>query len=160
MDFEFVGRLYCFFESLFGEKLGEYLWGWNCYDEDYTNPNLFPRIALWTLIVSMIVVVVYYYVLDHPRLNRWWHWMTSLLLNSILCFFLAAWWISEDYNSGLIGDCLMQEVDSDGYIIAEYITADSLGGFALANSIISVLFFIVLTFVIKWWSTNCKRTPF
>ena len=42
---EFIGRIYCVFESLFGQQLGEYLWGYNCETDDYTNPVLFPRIA-------------------------------------------------------------------------------------------------------------------
>ena len=44
---DFIGRIYCFLESLFGEQLGEYLWGYNCETDDYTNPLLFPRIALF-----------------------------------------------------------------------------------------------------------------
>lgn len=38
---EFIGRIYCVFESLFGQQLGEYLWGYNCETDDYTNPVLF-----------------------------------------------------------------------------------------------------------------------
>lgn len=40
---EFIGRIYCFFESLFGQQLGEYLMGYNCETGDYTNPALFSR---------------------------------------------------------------------------------------------------------------------
>lgn len=43
---EFIGRIYCFFESLFGQQLGEYLWGYNCETGDYTNPALFSAYCL------------------------------------------------------------------------------------------------------------------
>ena len=67
---DFIGRIYCFLESLFGEQLGEYLWGYNCETDDYTNPLLFPRIALWTLAISLLIGVLYYcllYTSPSPR---------------------------------------------------------------------------------------------
>ena len=87
---EFIGRIYCVFESLFGQQLGEYLWGYNCETDDYTNPVLFPRIALWTLLISVLIGVLYYYVINSARFHRWWSWLIMMCFNGVLCFFFGS----------------------------------------------------------------------
>lgn len=157
---ELIGRIYCFFESLFGQQLGEYLWGYNCETDGYTNPALFPRIALWTLLISLVISVLYYYVINSSRFHRWWSWLIMLFSNSLLCFFFAYWWIMEDYRNGLIGDCLLYQRDDSGDIVDYYITDSSFWGFSLANAIISLTIFFMLSMILKWGSSNCRKSPF
>ena len=157
---EFIGRIYCFFESLFGQQLGEYLWGYNCETGDYTNPALFPRIVLWTLSISLVIGVPYYYIINSSRFHRWWSWLIMLFSNSLLCFFFAYWWIIEDFKNDLIGDCLLYQRDEDGTIIESYITDSSFWGFSLANAIISLFLFFMLSMLLKWGSVNCRKSPF
>lgn len=156
----FIGRAYCFFESLFGQQLGDYLWGYNCETGDFTNPVLFPRIALWTLVISLLISVLYYYIIDSSRFHRWWSWLIMLLFNSILCLFFTYWWIKEDYLNNLIGDCLLYQKDESGDIIAYYITDSSFWGFSLTNAIISLAVFFILSMILKWGSVNCRKSPF
>ncbi len=157
---EFIGRIYCFFESLFGQQLGEYLWGYNCETDDFTNPVLFPRIALWTLVISLLISVLYYYIIDSSRFHRWWSWLIVLFSNNLLCFFFAYWWIKEDYLNNLIGDCLLYLRDESGDIVEFYITDSNFWGFSLTNAIISLVVFFVLSMILKWKSTNCRKSPF
>ncbi len=157
---EFIGRIYCFFESLFGQQLGEYLWGYNCETEDYSNPDLFPRIALWTLLISLLIAVIYYYIIDNTRFSRWWHWLIMLFSNSILCFLFAYWWIKEDYLDNLIGDCLLYQKNESGETIGHYITNSNFCGFSLANAIISLFLFFMLSLILKWRSVSCRKSPF
>ena len=157
---EFIGRIYCFFESLFGQQLGEYLWGYNCETGDYTNPALFSRIALWTLSISLVIGVLYYYIINSSRFHRWWSWLNMLFSNSLLCFFFAYWWIIEDFKNNLIGDCLLYQRDEAGTIIESYITDSSFWGFSLANAIISLFLFFMLSMLLKWRSVNCRKSPF
>lgn len=157
---EFIGRIYCFFESLFGQQLGEYLWGYNCETGDYTNPALFSRIALWTLSISLVIGVLYYYIINSSRFHRWWSWLIMLFSNSLLCFFFAYRWIIEDFKNNLIGDCLLYQRDEAGTIIESYITDSSFWGFSLANAIISLFLFFMLSMLLKWRSVNCRKSPF
>lgn len=157
---ELIGRIYCFFESLFGQQLGEYLWGYNCETDDYTNPALFLRIALWTFLISFVISVLYYYVINSSRFHRWRSWLIMLFFNSMLCFFFAYWWITEDYKNDLIGDCLLYLRDESGNIVEHYITDSSFWGFSLANVIISLAIFFMLSMILKWGSTNCRKSPF
>ena len=140
---EFIGRIYCVFESLFGQQLGEYLWGYNCETDDYTNPVLFPRIALWTLLISVLIGVLYYYVINSARFHRWW-----------------SWWIKEDFKDNLIGDCLLYLRNDSGDIADYYITDSSFWGFSLTNAILSIAVFFLLSMLLKWGSVNCRKSPF
>ena len=155
-----IGRIYCFLESLFGEQLGEYLWGYNCETDDYTNPLLFPRIALWTLAISLLIGVLYYYIINNTRFNRWWSWLITLFSNSLICFVFTYWWIKEDYLNNLIGDCLLYLRDDSGNIIEHYITESNFWGFSLANAIISLFVFFILSMILKWGSRSCRQSPF
>jgi amino acid transporter len=157
---EFIGRFYCFFESLFGEFLGQYLWGYDCVTDDYTNPNLFPRIAAIVFFISLAICAIYYYVINNTRFNRWWHWVIMLVLNSLVCLLVGYWWIKEDELDSKIPDCLMYGRDENGEIISEYITDSNFWGFALTNAIIAAILFFLISMVIKWWSASCRKTPF
>lgn len=157
---EFVGRIYCFFESLFGQQLGDYLWGYNCETEDFTDPILFPRIALWTLLISLLISVLYYYIINSARFHRWWSWLIMAFSNSLICFFFAYWWIKEDYLNNLIGDCLLYQRNESGNIVEYYITESNFWGFSLTNAIISLAIFFILSMILKWGSTNCRKSPF
>lgn len=157
---EFVGRIYCFFESLFGQQLGDYLWGYNCETEDFTDPMLFPRIALWTLLISLLISVLYYYIINSARFHRWWSWLIMAFSNSLICFFFAYWWIKEDYLNNLIGDCLLYQRNASGNIVEYYITESNFWGFSLTNAIISFAIFFILSMILKWGSINCRKSPF
>ena len=157
---EFIGRIYCVFESLFGQQLGEYLWGYNCETDDYTNPVLFPRIALWTLLISVLIGVLYYYVIISARFHRWWSWLIMMCFNGVLCFFFAYWWIKEDFKDNLIGDCLLYLRNDSGDIADYYITDSSFWGFSLTNAILSIAVFFLLSMLLKWGSVNCRKSPF
>lgn len=157
---DFIGRIYCFFEPLFGQQLGEYLWGYNCETENFTDPVLFPRIALWILLISLLISGQYYYIINSARFHRWWSWLIMVFSNSLICFFFAYWWIKEDYLNNLIGDCLLYQRNASGDIIGYYITDSSFWGFSLVNAIISLAVFFLLSMILKWGSTNCRKSPF
>jgi len=155
-----LGTIYCWFESLFGQYLAEYLWGYNCNTETYDGKNLFNSIGLITIAVSLAFVLIYYYVINHTRFAQWWHWTIVLLLTSVLNLFIAYGWTVSDFQNGAIGDCLMYKRDGEGNILSQLIYADDCWMFGLSNFFVSIMFFIVFSFMFKWWSRNCKHSPF
>jgi hypothetical protein len=157
---EILGKIYCWFESLFGQYLGEYLWGYDCTTQDYGGKNLFGVIGLITLAVSLAFVLIYYYVINHTRFAQWWHWLIVLLISGIANLFIGYGWTISDFLNGAISDCLMYTRDENGEIVSQLIHGIDCWLFGLANFVISVLFFFVLSFVFKWWSRNCKHSPF
>lgn len=160
---EILGNIYCLFESLFGQNLAEYLWGYNCNTQVYDGKNLFNSIGLLTIGIALAFVIVYYYVpvigFNHPRTNRWWNWLMILLLAGIINLLIGYNWTMNDFLDGNIGDCLMYTKDSGGNIVSQLIFPSDCWFFGLSNFFVSTIFFVIWTAVLKWGSRNCKHSP-
>lgn len=161
---EILGKIYCLVEDLFGQYLAEYLWGYNCQTGGYDGQNLFNTFGIIAIFISLLFVLAYYYLplflFDHPRSNRWWNWLIILLVSSTVNFFIASIWIKNDFLDGKIGDCLMYTRDEAGEIVAQLIDKSDCWMFGLSNFFFSILPFLIWTLIFKWWSTNCKHSPF
>jgi membrane-associated HD superfamily phosphohydrolase len=140
--------IYKWFYSLFGSNLAEHLSGWDEVTGGYTKSNLFSIVGVSTLIITVVICITYYYVLNHPRWNRWWKWLIFLIIVAIINFLLAFGIAYSDLLAGNISSDLLP-----------IFTFDCMG-FGLANIILSVAFFIIFSFIIKWGSRNCKYSPF
>jgi hypothetical protein len=157
---ELLGNIYCWLESLFGQNLGEYLWGYDCNTQTYGGKNLFNTIGLITLAVSFLSVLAYYYFINHTRFAQWWHWLIVLIVSGVINFFIAYGIVINDFLNGSIGDCLMYIRDEEGNVVSQLIYESDSWAFGLSNFFVSTLFFIVFSFMFKWWSSNCKHSPF
>ncbi|MGL5261778.1 MAG: hypothetical protein ACRC9P_05275 [Bacteroides sp.] len=161
---ELFGNFYCLFESLFGDNLAEYLWGYSCVTGEYTGPNLFYSIGLITVLTALILVLLYYYLplylFNHPRSNRWWNWLIILGVNAVTCFCIGYMWVLNDFLGGNIGDCLMYKRGEGGAVVAELILQTDCALFGLVNAILSVIIFFVGSLIFKWKSRNCRYVPF
>jgi uncharacterized membrane protein YbhN (UPF0104 family) len=169
---ELLGNIYCWFESLFGQYLGEYLWGYNCQTGEYDGKNLFNSIGIITLGISLVFVLAYYYLplflFNHPRSNRWWNWLIILLIAGVFNFFIAYGWTINDFLNGDISDCLMYTRDAEGNIISQLIHKKDCWLFGLSNFLISAGFFLIVSIIVKLVSImfpalssrNCKYSPF
>ena len=115
---EILGIVYCWFESLFGQYLGDYLWGLDCTTGYYDSKNLFNIIGLITIALSLLCILVYYYVINHPRFSQWWHWLIVLIVSGIINLLIAYGWTVNDFLNGNIGDCLMYVRDENGDIVS------------------------------------------
>lgn len=161
---DLLGNIYCWFESLFGQNIGEYLWGYNCQTQDYSGNNLFNSIGLITIFISFLFVLAYYYLplklFNHPRSNRWWNWLIVLTISGFIAFLIGYGWTIDDFLDGNIGDCLMYNRDEEGNIITQLIYGKDCWLFGLANILFATIFFIFFSFILKWGSRNCKYSPF
>jgi len=160
---EILGTIYCWFDSLFSQNFAEYLWGYNCNTQDFSNSNLFNSIGTITIGISLLFVLVYYYLpcwgCNHPRFNRWWNWLIMLFIAGIINFLIGYGWTINDLLNGSIGDCLMYERDPDGNIISQLIDEKDCWLFGLSNLFVSSIFFVLGSLIFKWWSRNCKHSP-
>ena len=57
-------------------------------------------------------------------------------------------------------ECRLYQFDNDGNVVAYLIGYQNCWGFGIANMIVATLFFILFTFMLKWWSTSAKHVPF
>lgn len=157
---DILGQIYSWFQSFFGQELSYYLWGYNPETEGFTNPNMYGLVGLIAIIVALVLVLVYYYIINHPSFCKWWSWLLTLVLNGLVGLFVGYGIIVSKFENGFIPRQLMCQYDADGNAIANLIGYQHCWGFGIANMIVSTLFFILFTFMFKWWSSNAKHVPF
>ena len=150
---EFFGSIYCWLEDFFGLELANYLWGESTSLQD---SNMFIGIGLTMLLTSLVVAVCYYYALDHPRLNNWWGWLIFLGANAIINFVVGWQWVLKDYYAGK----MVVESKTTGKMEDLPIDPSDILAFGVTNMIDAIIAFIIISYIIKWWSTNCSRAPF
>ena len=68
--------------------------------------------------------------------------------------------VNSDFQNGTISDCLRYERNELDEIVGDLITLSDLWGFGFANFFVSAILFIILSFLLKWGSSNCKHAPF
>lgn len=150
---DFFGSLYCIFEDFFGLELADYLWGQASPD---STTNSFIGIGLWMFGISLAVTLIYYYAVNNPNLNYWWGWGIFLVINSIINFIVGWQIVLRDYYDGL-----MVKIDpSTNTRVPLNIGESEILCFGVSNMILSIAVFIIFSFIVKWWSSNCSRAPF
>jgi hypothetical protein len=156
-------NIFSWLSDLYGYELYDYLKGWNCESESFSNPNLFAKIGWITIGIALLMMIIYYYVINHPRFNRWWSWTIMLVLTGVASLLYGYGKTYSDFNGGKIGDCMMYEYsyDQNGNITEsiQKIYNSDCWGFGFANLLVGISLFIILSFAFKWWSRNCKRSP-
>ena len=151
---EFFGSIYCWLEDFFGLPLADYLWGTSGAQQQVS--NMFIGIGLSMLSISLFFCVCYYYIVNHPRLNNWWGWLVFAVINAAVNFVVGWQWVLKDYYN-----CLMVKIspETDKTIDLPINESDILA-FGVTNMINSIIVFLVFSYIIKWWSTNCSRAPY
>lgn len=97
--------------------------------------------GLVTLFVPLIFFGLLYYVINRSDFNKWYHWLLMMLLSSSICFGVVAF-VMFKQSANFIGG-----------------TFSSIS-WGISSFGISALVFIVASFLGKWWSTQCRNTPF
>ena len=150
---EFFGSIYCIMGSSDAGNKPNYLWGESSL---LSQTNSFIGIG-WSMFgISFAMVLIYYYVINHPQLNHWWGWIIFLVINGIINFIVGWQWVLKDYYDGK-----MITIDpATNLQMPLNIGESEIIYFGVSNMFISVIAFIVFSFILKWWSTNCSRAPF
>lgn len=115
------------------------------YDEafslDLYQEGVYSVVGIINLLTNLGMVLIFYYVINRPYFSRWYHWLMILIITVVISF-VTGYLVPNNIFIGL------------GYeYTLEYIE------FAVWNSFISIILFIVFTYLFKWWSTNAKGTP-
>ena len=151
---EFFGSMYCWlFEDFFGLDLANYLWGQASTKQ---LSNMFIGIGLSMLCISFVIVVAYYYIINHPRLNNWWGWSIFLGINAAINFIVGWQWVLKDYYDSL----MVTKSATTGKEVDLLVNESNILAFGVTNLILSLFWFIIFSYIIKWWSSNCSRAPF
>ena len=151
----FFSTIYYWFSGLYGQNLDYYLAGYNSETGLYDYAALYVPIVLTMIVLTASICGSYYYILNHPHLNRWWHWLIAGGITAVLNLFIGGAWVSSHYNDGLIPDDLLYDPTTGKEVLSIF----DCWMFGLANGILAFVCFAILSTIIKRWSRNCRHTP-
>jgi len=112
------------------------------FSDDLYAEGLYSSLGICGVLISLFFAVLFYYIINRPSFSRWYHWLIILLINFAVAFTLGVVLPQTKFVA------LGIEYHSEYYV------------FSLFNALIGSLFYFVISFLIRWWSTNAKRTPF
>lgn len=106
------------------------------------NHGVYGLVSGITAAMAWIAAGVFYYLINSVRFARWWHWLSIgavvCLLAPIVCFMV---------NSSIFD---AENISYDAEMIS----------FEGVNLVVTAVLYVVASFAIRWWSTNCRHTPF
>lgn len=135
----FIANLYEFFGWA---NLGD-------FSEDMFQNGFYLPLFIVMLVSVIAVAAIYYYVVNHPRVNRWYHWF-FFGIGTALVNFAVTWVIASDK----IVNHFAQQGMAAPYDWTNYFILSILA------FLWTFVFFFLFSFIIKWGSRNCKHTPF
>lgn len=88
--------------------------------------------------VAWGIAGLFYYVVNSVSFSRWYHWLITLLVASVLSAIINFTYLNnaltEDYSSPLFSFCVI-------------------------NFVVTAILYIIASFAMRWWSSNCRHTP-
>lgn len=111
------------------------------FSNEMYNQGLYPIVSLVTVGVAWTGAILYYYVINSVSFSRWYHWMLAMVASSLLTSI-----INYIYPNSVFS------VDGLNFTHRLFV-------FSMANALIGTVMFIIASFSIRWWSSNCRHTP-
>ena len=151
---ELLGNIYSLLDSLYGQPLSEYLWGYNCESQDYSGDLIYNQIGIVAILFAIIVPPIYYYLwtpVRNQRIKYWGLMAITAFINLMIAYFM----ISSDFENGLIGDCLLY--DDKGTPV---MGTTNIVMFGFVNALFTAVLFFLFSMFYKWGSKTVKYYPF
>ena len=149
---QLFGSIYCWFENLFGIELANYLWGQSSPEQ---TGNSFIGIGLITIVISLIIAVLFYFIFCRREWNNFWAWLIAAGVNAVINLIIGWQWVLYDLNAGK-----MYKLNEAGEKIQLMVDGGNCWQFGFANLFISILFFVIISLILKWKSPDCEHAPF
>lgn len=151
---ELLGNIYSLLDSLYGQPLSEYLWGYNCESQDYSGDLIYNQIGVYAILSAILVPPFYYYFWNPVRNQRFKYWGLMAII-AFFNFLIAYFMISSDFENGLIGDCLLY--DDKGIPV---MGTTNIVMFGFVNALFTAVLFFLFSMFYKWGSKTVKYYPF
>lgn len=111
------------------------------YNDKMYNLNMYPVIAAITILVAWGGAAIYYYAINSVKFDRWYHWLAVLavvvVLAPVVCYL---------YNDAVFKDSGLAY------------TGEAMR-FEVLTVVFTALFYVIASYAIRWWSSNCRHTP-
>jgi len=126
---------------IFATPAYELLYYESSFSNEMFNNNMYFIIAIVTVILCWAMAGIYYYLIDSVRFSRWYHWGIILIAAMLLSALFTYFYPNNEF--------LDQELDLSSDLV----------NFSIVNVLVSGIVFIIASFSIRWWSSNCRHTP-
>lgn len=102
------------------------------------NENYYFVVALISAAVAWGAVALFYYIINSVSFSRWFHWLITLLVAAVMASL-----INYAYLDGVLS------IDYSGKVF----------GFCVVDFVVTAILYIIASFAVRWWSSNCRHTP-
>ena len=102
----------------------------------------YTTVALLAVGVAWVLAAVFYYAVNSVSFSRWYHWLIVLAVAAMTVPVVVYVWLDGQFA----GDGL----DFSGQLFS----------FSLMAMLVEVVIFTLASFSMRWWSSNCRHTPF
>ena len=124
---------------IFSVAIHEALYYESEFSQEMYNNNMYLVVALINSGIALATAAIYYYAINSVSFARWYHWLIFLGIAVIFAFALDFIYPNS--------------------VFSEYEFTTQLLQFSLLNIIVEALLFIIVSYSIRWWSSNCRHTP-
>ena len=124
---------------IFRVELYEAVYNVPGFSDQMYNTGAYGSVAAITIAMAWGLAAIYYYVINSVKFDRWYHWLAMLGIASVLTP-VVCYIVIDNYLEGF-----------------DYSTAEFT--FAFYNILFTAVTFIIASYSIRWWSSNCRHTP-
>ncbi|MBO4722091.1 MAG: hypothetical protein J5629_04070 [Muribaculaceae bacterium] len=139
LAFLITGAIVSILFWIFRVELYEALYTVNGFSDQMYNTGAYGTVAVITIAMAWGMAAIYYYVINSVKFDLWYHWLAMLGITSVLtpvvCYIVVS-----------------HLLDGFDYGTAEFT-------FEVYNILFTALTFIIASFSMRWWSSNCRHTP-
>lgn len=126
---------------VFSMQIYEILYYETEFSQAMYEENMYLAVALITSILAWAVAAIYYYAINSVPFARWYHWL--IFLGITVLFATTATFV---YPNSVFNEY-------------DYEYTMQLIHFSFLNIMVEVVLFIVASYAMRWWSSNCRHTP-
>lgn len=124
------------------DTLFEALYFDNEFSNEMYNSHLYFTNILIVAITAWGLAAIYYYIINSVSFSRWYHWLMVLAAAFVICPIASYFHITGT----------MEEMQLNFEHQAFH--------FILTEAFVEAAMFVIASFSIRWWSSNCRHTPF
>ncbi len=111
------------------------------FSNEMYNQGLYLPASLLVTCMAWGATATYYYLINSVNFSRWYHWLIMLIATSVLTTVCV-----HTYTDSALAE--------EGLSFSHQLTT-----FSGVCAIMNMVFFIIASFSLRWWSSNCRHTP-
>jgi undecaprenyl pyrophosphate phosphatase UppP len=136
-----IGAVITLLFLVFSTKIFEMLYYERQFSNEMYNQNLYFVVAVITALIAWGLAGIFYYAINSVSFSRWYHWLVVLGVAVVLTSV-----VNYIYPNNIFS--------ADGLDFTA-----QLFSFCVVNAALEAVLFIVASFSMRWWSSNCRHTP-